>query len=216
MPNKPYYTLGLDLGKWTDPAALAVLESDSSTTVLRLVGLKRFPLGTAYTEILHVLEQRLESAPLAGRVRLAVDASGVGAPFVDQFRQQLPAIEMYAITITAGSNVHGDRRNPHVPKQDLIATTALILETGRLRIATEMRETPTLIDELLSYQYTRNERGYDTYDASAGQHDDLVIALSLALWLTRNQRIRNRSQRASWVDRGVIPGVGDMNDDFLY
>lgn len=212
MPDNPYYTLGLDLGKWADPTALVVVESDPSTSVLRLVGLKRFPLRTPYTEILRVLEGRLNSGPLAGRVRLAVDATGMGAPFVDQFRDQLPAIDMYAITITAGNNVHGDRRDLRLPKQDLIATTALVLENGRLRIATEMQETPTLIDELLSYQYTRNENGYDTYGASVGQHDDLVIALSLALWLTQNQRIRNRNQRSVWVDRGDIPGIVEMGE----
>ena len=197
MPNNPYYTLGLDLGKSADPTALAIVESDPFTGVLRLVGLHRFPLGTPYTEILQVLEQRLNSAPLAGRVRLAVDATGIGAPFVDQFRQQLPATETYAITITPATRSAVTAATPTSPSRTSSPPPPSSSNTAASASQPRCAKPRTLIDELLSYQYTRNEHGYNTYGASAGQHDDLVIALSLALWLTTKHRIPNPNQRSS-------------------
>jgi hypothetical protein len=213
MQTDSYYTLGLDVGKAQDPTALAVIETDLSTTDVRLVSLHRFLLGTPYTDLLGQLKHRLTSPPLGGRVRLAVDATGLGGPFVDMFRNELPAIDLFAITITSGYTVRGNRRNPHVPKHDLIATTSLSFEQAHLRIAAEMRETQNLFDELLSYQHIHTDHGNDSYSSSAGQHDDLVLALSLALWLIEERPIH--SYQSSYVDRGEIPGIVTMGEGIL-
>jgi hypothetical protein len=78
-----------------------------------------------------------------------------------------------------------------------------------------MPETSTLIDELLSYHHDLTEHGNDTYNAGHGQHDDLVLALSLALWLAANRRIRNPNQvNVAW-DRGDIPGIVAMGEGVL-
>ena len=130
---------------------------------------------------------RLNTAPLANHVALAIDATGVGAPVIDHFRQQLPAIPLYAITITAGASITGGHKNPHVPKRDLISTTSVILEQRRLRIAANMRDTETITDELLAYRRTTTDHGNETYAAAAGNHDDLVLALSLALWTAEHK-----------------------------
>jgi len=210
------YVLGLDLGKENDPTALALIESDPSTSDLRVRALDRYPLGTPLTSLPGLLKPRLTSPPLAGHVRLAVDASGLGGPIVDLLRQQLPAITLYAITITAGNNEGGNHKNPNVPKQDLIATTIVHLEQGLLCIANDMPETRTLRDELLSYRRTTTGHGNDTYGADTGQHDDLVIALSLALWLHKNRRIGYLNTTHSVVPRGEIPGIVPMGDGLNY
>jgi hypothetical protein len=215
MHRQPYYTLGLDLGRSQDPTALALIESHPGESIFRLRGLHRFPLGTPNTELIALLERRLTTKPLAGRVRLAVDATGIGGAFVDLFHQKLPQIDLFAITITAGTAVGGDRKNPHVPKYDLIASTSVILETGRLRIANDMRETTTLRDELLSFRSTRTEHGNYTYGARSGQHDDLVLALSLALWLLQHRRLRNPNQRNIAWDKGEIPGIVPSGARFI-
>ena len=216
MPGPPYYTLGLDLGRSEDRTALALIESDPTEDVFRLRGLHRFPIGTPNTELIALLERRITKAPLAARVRLAVDATGIGAPFVDLFRDELPQIDLIAITITAGAKVGGDRNNPNVPKQDLIASTSVILENARLRIANEMRETGTLRDELLSMRSTRTEHGNHTYGARSGQHDDLVLALSLALWLLEHRRLPDPNQPAISWDKGDIPGIVPMGDGLTF
>jgi hypothetical protein len=216
IQNNLYYTIGLDLGKKRDPTALALLESDFSTGERRLRGLHRFPLGTPYGDLPTLLEPRLSNPPLAKRVRLAIDASGIGAPIVEQMRRQLPAIDIYAITITAGHNVSGNRRNPNVPKQDLIATTIVTFEQGLLRIAPEMRETQNLTDELLSFRRASTEHDHETYNAEYGQHDDLVLALSLALWLDEERPIPDPNRPTVFWDDGDIPGIVPMGAGINY
>jgi hypothetical protein len=51
-----------------------------------------------------------------------------------------------------------------------------------------MRHTDALINELQAYRHSTTEHGNDTYAAAGGEHDDLVIALSLALWTAEHQR----------------------------
>ena len=71
----------------------------------------------------------------------------------------------------------------NVPKTDLIAGVQVALEQGHLRIAKKMREAGSLKRELLDVRMQRRESGGIRFGADAyGQHDDLVIALALAVW----------------------------------
>ncbi len=120
---------------------------------------------------------------------------------------------VFAITITGGHECSGTGRRLNVPKRDLIATTSLILEQRRLRIAEDMRDTDALIEELLTYhRRIISENGTETFSAPSGGHDDLVIALSLALWLTENRSLPDPSLPTVLVDRGEIPGIVAMGD----
>src|SRR5436305_2410642 len=132
--HNSFYVLGIDIGQAADYTALALLEHEGADhPTYRLRALDRFPLGTPYTDLPPAIRRRLSAAPLAGRTRLAVDATGVGAPVIDLFREQLTRrIPLYAITITGGATVTGSGERPHVPKRDLIDTTAVILEQHRL------------------------------------------------------------------------------------
>jgi hypothetical protein len=76
-----------------------------------------------------------------------------------------------------------------------------------------MRETRNLVDVLLSYEHTLTEHGNDSYSSSAGQHDDLVLALSLALWLAENRPICHYQNR--YVDLGEIHGIVPMGNGLL-
>jgi hypothetical protein len=212
MPN---YVLGLDPGQAHDPTALALVEyDDAEEPIYRIRGLHRFPLNTPYTHLPKAFEPRLGKEPLAKHTNLAVDATGVGAAVVDNFRDQLRATPLFAITITSGYTVTGDNRNPHVPKEDLISTTSVLLEQNRLRIAASMRHTQNLVDELIDYRRTTTPRGNETYAAASGKHDDLVLALSLALWTAENRRPPARRYRIGNPNRlGVnLPSVDDMLD----
>lgn len=187
------YVLGIDPGQANDPTAVALLELDTADRpIYHLRGLHRFPLGTPYTKLPDAIAKKLKREPLAGRTSLAIDSTGVGAPVVEHFQTALLDVPLYAITITAGAAVTGTSRKPHVPKRDLIGTTSVILEQHRLRIAREMRDTPALEDELLAYRRSISDHGADTYTAPIGTHDDLVLALSLALW-TAEKRPATRS-----------------------
>lgn len=200
-----HYVLGIDPGQAHDPTALALIEhSLDHKPCYHLRALHRFPLGTPYPRLVEQVTGRLAAKPLADRTRLAIDATGVGSPIVDLFKEQTPrASELYAITITGGTSVGGSSRHPTVPKRDLINTTAVLLQQQRLRIASELPDTDALIDELLSYRVKISETGHDSYGpANSHDHDDLLLALSLALWLAETRPFR---YARICVPRGRIP-----------
>ena len=71
----------------------------------------------------------------------------------------------------------------NVPKQDLISGLQLALDRGHLRIAAGMRDAGRLTRELLDVRMQSREHGRVGYGAEGrGKHDDLVIALALAVW----------------------------------
>jgi hypothetical protein len=82
-------------------------------------------------------------------------------------------------------------------------------------MAENMRDTSELIDELLDYRRITSDSGMHSYGAAAGAHDDLVLALSVALWTAENKpavrrrgaplseemRERRDVQETSWVSQ---------------
>jgi len=70
-----------------------------------------------------------------------------------------------------------------VPKRDLVGAVQVVLQTGRLKIAPGLREARTLARELQNFRMKITDKAHDTYGAwRDGEHDDLVLAVSLALW----------------------------------
>ena len=73
----------------------------------------------------------------------------------------------------------------------MINTTAVLLQQRRLRIANELDDTHQLVRELRSYRIKIADNGYDRYEPAGSQdHDDLLLALSLALWLAERKPFR--------------------------
>lgn len=210
------YVLGLDLGQSPDATAIALIEYEHiQEPEYRLRGLHRFPRGTPYNKLTAPIRDRIQQPPLKGRIHIAVDATGPGRPVVDYLVDELHPTRVYAITITGGHERSGTGRTLNVPKRDLIATTSLILEQDRLRIAKNMHHTDALLEELLAYRRIITESGTETYSAPSGGHDDLVLALSLALWLAENQRLPDPDMWTVYVPRGDIPGIGP-SENILY
>jgi hypothetical protein len=123
-------------------------------------------------------------APLVNRAPLVIDGTGVGRPVVDLFRQSAG----YALTpvlITAGATVSSDDAGyTHVPKRDLVGAVQVLLQNKHLRIGPNLPEAATLTAELQHFQTKINvATAHDSYGAwREGTHDDLVLALALALW----------------------------------
>ena len=71
----------------------------------------------------------------------------------------------------------------NVPKRDLVATTTVMPEQHRIRIAAGLPDIPVLAKELEDFRGTISDNGHPTYGPASSQgHDDLLLALSLALW----------------------------------
>lgn len=191
MPTGPLprsiFHLGLDLGLRRNPSALALIEEVTRATgefdhvyrvpkietVLILRDVRPIALQTPYAELPHLLERYLGRLPQGFPVRLAVDATGVGAPVVELFRLAgLPA-DLKPIVITGGESVS---RLPHavtVPRDALLQNLRIRLECRDFRIPEALSYLPALQDELSSLGVRDNHP------------DDLAFALALALWSAR-------------------------------
>jgi hypothetical protein len=186
-PPQLDYFVGLDLGKVKDYTALAILErhGEGRTAVFHARHLERYALGTSYPAIVVAVAALLDRAPFKGRrPKLAVDETGVGAPVVDLFRDAKLKARLEPVHITAGSSVNYDNGVNYVPKRDLVSVVQVALQTERLKIAGSLPEADTLVREMQNFQVRITEAANDTYGAwREGTHDDLVLAVALALWL---------------------------------
>jgi hypothetical protein len=193
------FSIGVDLGQRVDHSAVAIAEritpaapafdpvtwsarqSESTGWVVR--HLERIPLGTPYTAVAAHVVELARRPPLAGKCRLIVDATGVGTPVIDMLRASNPGCEVTAVWITGGSTERFDGSVLHVPKLELMARMQSLLEQNCLRIPHRLRESGTLVRELLDMRATWRKSGSLKVGADgAGQHDDLALAVALAVW----------------------------------
>ncbi len=59
-------------------------------------------------------------------------------------------------------------------------------ENERLKIAKGLPLAGAFIGELQAFQVRLTAKGRDTYAARSGEHDDLVLAVALAVWRCRS------------------------------
>jgi hypothetical protein len=69
-----------------------------------------------------------------------------------------------------------------VPKLTLVSRLQALLHEGRLKIQKELSEAETLVRELQDFRVEFTAAGHLTFNARAGKHDDLVLALAIAIW----------------------------------
>ena len=177
------YTVGLDPGQTVDPTAIAVVQRiDGGTKPLYRCGhLERLPLNTTYPDVITHTRRLLQQSPLLGRAELVLDLTGIGRPVGDMFRQE--GLHPIKVTITAGHEEKiGERGEHHVAKLILVSQVQALLHDGRLQIQKDLAEAPVLRSELEDFRATVSGSGRWTFGARSGAHDDLVLALSLAIW----------------------------------
>lgn len=197
--------MGLDLGQSGDHGAAAIVERSLPPGPdafgrpthgpvddrYRVVSLRRWPLGTPYT----TLARDVALAPVHV---LAVEYNGVGRPFVDFLRgevaraaadscQRPPAVICPILTASASATARQkhDIRGPRyvVPKTDMVTAIQLTLDERRLLLP-DLPETRQLLEEVSRFRLRYTPRGNVTLGGE-GEHDDLVIALGLAVWYAR-------------------------------
>lgn len=178
------YYLGLDLGQAHDFTALCIIErlDLDKQKIHHCRHLERFPIGTSYPHIGQHVARMVARSELKGQYRCIVDATGVGRPVVDLLRKE--GVSVIPVTITGGSEETSDGLGGYrVPKRDLVSLLQVLLQSGRLLLAEGLPEVRALVDEMLTFQVKITEAANDVYGAwREGQHDDLVLALALAVW----------------------------------
>jgi hypothetical protein len=172
----PTLSYGIDVGRFNDRTAI--------------VGVEKFPDGSILLNFARLL--RSDSLPhqartirrlLVGRdlreVPFLVDITGVGIGLYDNLLlpRQIP------ITIGAGDGFRRNRSGYLVGKTALMALVAqnlphLIVSTSAVPAA--IRD--ELKQELSTMRVRVGPRGALGFNAKSGRHDDLVLALGLALF----------------------------------
>lgn len=164
-------TIGADIGQAADFTAIAVVEDGR-----QLRHLERQPLGERYPEMAdHIVG-------LTGKLpgcRLIVDATGVGRAMFDILEER--GADPVGVLFTAGRKSRFDGRFWCVPKRALVRGLVTAVEGGRLQIAQGLPGVDVLIKELADFRVTVNENGHEAFSGKR-EHDDLVIAVALAVW----------------------------------
>jgi hypothetical protein len=218
------YDKGISPG-WVSPAALTAYRAGLALRLSENYGrpaevplavrhLERFELGTKYTDVVDRVAALVRSDSLRHMPAvLLVDKTGVGAAVLDSFTHA--RIGAVAITLHGGSSVNRDpqRVGYRVPKRDLITVTQVLLQNGQLKVAAGLPEAETLKRELLNFRVKIDPRtAHDSYEHwREGDHDDLVLAVSMAAWFRQywnrhlDTGLARRLRRTS-----AMMGVGAM------
>ena len=147
-------------------------------SIFQVGHLERVPLGTPYPGIVAHVGRLLDKLP-AG-TELVIDLTGVGRPVFDMFVYS--GISPLGVLITAGASETRDGPIRGVPKLTLVSRLQALLHEGRLKILRELAEAETLVRELQDFRVEFTAAGHLTFNARTGKHDDLVLALAIAVW----------------------------------
>jgi hypothetical protein len=140
--------------------------------------LERVPLGTPYPGVVAHVGRLLTKLP--GHPELVIDFTGVGRPVFDMFVYS--GISPTGVLITGGTAETRDDATCSVPKLTLVSRLQALLHEGRLKILRELAEAETLVRELQDFRVEFTAAGHLTFNARTGKHDDLVLALAIAVW----------------------------------
>lgn len=190
--KRPTLFCGLDLGQSQDFSALAIVERSGDGVAnyqFNCTHLQRWALRTSYPQIvedtvLMMKSPQLQSGP--GRPTLLVDGTGVGGAVVDLFKRAEHKSIFKPVIITAGNEITKSNGVYRVPKKILVGVIQVLLQSKRLRIVRSLPEAETLIKELQNFRAKTSDTGHASFGAGddwrIGNNDDLVLALSMALW----------------------------------
>lgn len=198
------YVLAVDVGQANDYTAVSILHSYETRERGRsefdpikvdrrhdLVHLERFRELPYPDQIRRIrerhkeLEQHARASAHEARVRLVVDATGVGKPILDAFREA--GLRPHGVIITGGETSSRSAGISRVPKRELVTTLQVALQAKRLRIAEELPLADTLLKELRGFRVKISLTGHASFGNDVGTwreaaHDDLVLSVALAVW----------------------------------
>ena len=179
------YTVGVDLGQSFDPTAISCVrrldadDGDPSRSIFQVGHLERLPLGVPYPSIVRAVGGVL-AAPRLRKAELVIDYTGVGRPVFDMFEGA--GLSPIGVTITSGNSTTNEGMVYGVPKLHLISRVQALLHSGRLKIHKGLADAPALVAELQEFRAEVTNSGYWRFGARSGKHDDLVLAVAIALW----------------------------------
>jgi hypothetical protein len=227
-PGQTIVRVGVDVGQRQDYSAICVTEQESRLDLPHFLArsIERLPLGTPYpavvdrvAEIMERLGQRAQPrrGPRLFSIELLLDATGVGLPIGDMLRERGLAPRL--VLLTGSDTVNQQPQGVvTVGKPWMVGRMQVLLQSNRLHLPRTV-EAGILVKELHDYRIEVNAHAHASFNAKAGAHDDLVIALGLSCgieqfasratsrsYITRDPdliRDQQRAQRGRWArERG--------------
>lgn len=205
--------IAVDVGLMQDHSAFVVAGVwPQAGSAIGVIDIKRFPLGFPLEDF----ADEVAAAARLHQAKVIVDASNNSA-FVGMLAQRLPTPAANHIIAAAITSAMGHAAQPTpmaislgglrsaVPrwtlsKSELVQNVAAELTNKSLRLA-KVGEWEALQAELLGMEQTVRASGTSAYAAPPGQHDDLVMALALAVFACRS--VGGIVQRRSTLHRGA-------------
>jgi hypothetical protein len=201
LRSQPRYYIGVDLGQAQDYTAIVVIEraelrfaerdpvtmSFLEETRYAVRHAERIALGSPYPEVVEQVRRMVKREPLAGQVKVIVDATGVGAPVVDLLKKAELGCPVIPVIITGGDTESTDGARYRVPKKDLLAGLQVAFQRRRLRLSARLGALEQLMEEL------RGMRVRMTADGGSG-----LAAGGMTIWRSRWLWRCRASREAGW------------------
>jgi hypothetical protein len=150
----------------------------TNPSVYRVHHLERLPLKTPFPA--QVARVQYIKSRLPRDAALVVDDTGVGKGIGDMFEEI--GLSPVRVSIVHGLDTHINGSRVTVPKATLVSTLVARMHGGELFVHESLKEWPVLRRELLNFRPEMTRSGVETWNARSGEHDDLVLALALAVW----------------------------------
>ena len=218
MSGPSDFLLGVDLGRKVDPAAMVLVErhpephQDEFWFEVRHV--EEFPLGTRYKDVVRAVGDFVVQDPVRGKIQVGWDATGVGAAVMELVEDDGTLAELsWQVTITSGKEWTQDGPSFRVPKADLAASLQLVLQDRRILMRPEVEQQSVLRKQLVRFEMQRTKTGYQRMEGAAGEHDDVALALMVAVWLADHVPLEDsRIGRGSFLPYQVTGGHRPVAD----
>jgi hypothetical protein len=199
-------SVGVDLGQSKDPTSIAVVEQIKPVIADHLLDamrpdrlaamrrempkpeynlrlLEQAPLGESYPAQAQRLNRILARQQIAEHdPQVWMDYTGVGRAVYDIFSQErVPRLKPVTIIFNGqeGPNGHGGHS---VPKINLVSRLQALMHTGKLHMADTLPLAKTFRRELIDFRVSYSAVGNATFGAREGAHDDLILAVALAVY----------------------------------
>ena len=208
-----HHIVSLSLGTVAEPNALVMVQprtefkesggdrwSRDSKNYFDVTLIERFPAGRPITAIVARACELISDKRLADNYTLLLDITSTGAAPARAFEGRGIYPVLVDVTNTAAAEQAGTSRR--VPLRDVIGAAQMVLQTARLKVASELELAETLVADLTAFDPKPVARNMDL---RGGRNADLVFALAVALWWGDNLTWGDK-----WFDMsGLAPAIAD-------
>jgi hypothetical protein len=134
---------------------------------------------------------------------LVVDCTGVGVGVADEIERR--GIYPTRVSITSGQDAHWSGSRVSLPKGVLVSKIVARIHAEEIKVHPTIKDWPTLRRELMNFHAELTRSGAETWNAARSEHDDLVIATSLAAWFLSDGAVPWDNFMRAFVTRHTAP-----------